>query len=182
LLLIPVILLTARTVRDARATATGAAATASANMRQFYLSKSSYTAGNATGACASGYHFASIWEIADPSALKYETSLGRTATDGGSGPPTRLTGFMYSIPATGWVRTGFSYSVASFPGQANCGTWLTNDGMSWGTTANLVSNWTGGEQDLGPWNIEVRTCNTALRVWCVQDDNLKRVYLPLVIR
>jgi len=48
--------------------------------------------------------------------------------------------------------------------------------------ANLPSDWTGSEQDVGVWNADVRTCDKALRVWCVQDDSVWRVFLPLMIK
>jgi hypothetical protein len=181
--LLPAIFLAALTVNRVRATATDPADASATTLgvRQFYLSKSVVTAAGARSACAEGYHFASIWEIADPSALKYNTSLGQTGTDSGAGPPT-MTGVRDPITARGWVRTGFSYSTTGIPGQANCGTWLISDGMYWGTTANLPSDWTGGEQDIGVWNVDVQTCNESRRVWCVQDDSMMRVYLPIIIQ
>jgi hypothetical protein len=150
--------------------------------RQFYLSVLPYQANAARTACESGYHMASIWEIADPSALIYNPTLGRTGTDSGSGPPSQLSGFGYSFPARGWVRTGYSYSVSDIPGQANCGTWLSNNEFYWGTSANLPSNWTGGEVDIGLWNIEVSTCDTSMRVWCIEDYDFWWLYVPLVFK
>jgi hypothetical protein len=185
LVLLPALLLVALTASRVRATAPASPAALSATtfgVRQYYLTKTTFQAGDARTACASGYHFASIWEIADPSALKYNTDLGRTGTDSGEGPPTQLTGFGYSIVARGWVRTGYSTSSSETVGQANCSGWGTSDGLAWGTAANLPSDWTAGEQDVGVWNTEVRTCNTSLRVWCVQDDSVWRVFLPLVLR
>jgi hypothetical protein len=67
-------------------------------------------------------------------------------------------------------------------GQANCISWQSDYEFYWGTVANLPSNWTGGEQDIGVWNAEVRTCDTFVRVWCVQDDSVWRVYLPVILR
>jgi hypothetical protein len=59
---------------------------------------------------------------------------------------------------------------------------MSNNGAFWGTVANLPSDWTGGTQDVGVWNAEVRTCDTEQRVWCVQDDSVLRVFVPLVLR
>jgi len=184
LMLLPVVLLTALTLGRARASAPGSPSSASATLgvRQFYLTKSTFQAGEARTVCTNGYHFASIWEIADPSALKYNTDLGRTGPDSGGGPPTQIWLFGTSTTARGWVRTGYSTWSSDTVGQANCSAWGTSDGLAWGTAANLPSNWTGGEQDIGVWNTEVRTCNTSLRVWCVQDDSAWRVFLPLVIK
>jgi hypothetical protein len=151
-------------------------------VRRFYLTQSSYQANVALAACADGYHFASIWEIADLSALKYNTDMGRTGPDSGGGPPTQIWLFGSSTTARGWVRTGYSAWSSETVGQANCSGWGTNDQFAWGSAANLLFNWTDGEQDIGIWNTEVRTCNTSLRVWCVQDDSVLWVFLPLVVR
>jgi hypothetical protein len=72
------------------------------------------------------------------------------------------------------VRTGYDAWSTDTAGQANC--------PAWGTVANLPSNWTGDEQDVGVWNTEVRTCNSSYRVWCVQDDSIWPGYVPVVLR
>ena len=59
----------------------------SAGMRQFYLTEAVVQGDQPITACAAGYHFASFWEIADPSNLKYNTTLGYTWSDSGQGPP-----------------------------------------------------------------------------------------------
>jgi hypothetical protein len=185
LVLLPALLLVVLTVSRVRASTPAPPATLSATtfgVRQFYLAKTTFQAGGARTACAKGYHFASIWEIADPSALEYNTGLGATGTDSGEGPPTQIWFFGGSSVARGWIRTGYSVGSWDTVGQANCSGWGTSDGLAWGTTANLPSDWTAGEQDIGVWNTEVRTCNSTLRVWCVQDDSVLRVSLPLVLR
>jgi hypothetical protein len=183
-MLLQVVLLAALITNRAHANAPTSPSLASATfgVRQFYLTYSTYQAGAARTACAEGYHFASIWEIADPSALKYNTDLGRTGTDSGEGPPTQIWFFGGSSVARGWIRTGYNVGSWDTVGQANCSGWGTSDGLAWGTAANLPSDWTSSEQDIGVWNTEVRTCNTTLRVWCVQDDSVLRVFLPLVLR
>jgi hypothetical protein len=45
---------------------------------------------------------ASMWEISDPSNLRYDTQLGVTTADSGFGPPAG-TSF---VAFFGWVRTG----------------------------------------------------------------------------
>jgi hypothetical protein len=182
--LLSVVLLVTLTVNRARAIASDAPSSpdATSGVRQYYLTRLLVQVYEAPSACADGYHFASIWEIADPSALKYNTSLGLFGPDSGGGPPTTISFMGSPFTARGWVRTGFSYSVSDIPGQANCGNWVSNYSFYWGTTANLPSNWTGGGQDIGVWNVGVSTCDTNLWVWCVQDDSVWRVFLPLVLR
>jgi hypothetical protein len=53
----------------------------------FYLTKTTHNGGQALTACAAGYHMASIWEIHDPSSLRYSTVYGFTEDDSGLGPP-----------------------------------------------------------------------------------------------
>jgi hypothetical protein len=89
---------------------------------------------------------------------------------------------MASTPALGWIRTGYGVSVSGTPGQGNCISWQSDQDSYWGTVANLPSNWTGGEQDIGVWNTEVKTCDTSVRVWCVQDDSVWRMYSPVIFR
>ena len=64
--------------------------------RAFYLTTTTHTGAQATTACAAGFHMASLWEIFDPSNLRYDATVGATADDSGAGPP-----FL-----GGWVRTG----------------------------------------------------------------------------
>jgi hypothetical protein len=151
-------------------------------MRQFYLSTAAVTAIQAATTCAEGYHFASMWEIADPSNLKYNTSLGSTSPDSGAGPPSQLEEDGSSIPAQGWVRTGYDSSTANVAGQGNCAAWSSQVRLTWGTVAHLTSDWSGGEQDVGIWNTEAKACGNSVRVWCVQDYVAFRVFLPLVMR
>jgi hypothetical protein len=182
--LLSVVLLVTLTVNRARAIApeSPSAPSAISGVRQYYLSRTLVQANEARSVCADGYHFASIWEITDPSALKYNTSLGLSGPDSGGGPPTVISFMGSPLTTRGWVRTGFSYSVSDTPGQANCGNWVSNYSFYWGTVANLPSNWTSSEQDFGVWNVGVNTCETNLWVWCVQDDSIWRVFLPLTLR
>ncbi len=166
----------ARAITPALPSAPGAVSGA----RQYYLSRMLVQANKVRSACASGYHFASIWELADPSALKYDTSRGLSSSDSGGGPPTTINYMGNPLTARGWVRTSFSYSVSAISGHANCGNWLNNYGLYWGTTANLPSNWIGNEQDIGVWDVGVGTCDTSLWVWCVQDDSVWRVFIALM--
>ena len=62
--------------------------TSSTSMRQYYITPGAFLGAEAKWACASGYHFASFWEILDPSNLKYNSTLGFTSDDSGHGPST----------------------------------------------------------------------------------------------
>jgi hypothetical protein len=159
--------------------------TASAGLRGYYLTQGTYngadadgTDGNGAGVCAEGYHFASLWEILDPSILKYNTGLGMVRDDSGQGPPT--------LPFVGgWVRTGFGRSGSTTPGVGNCDGWDSSSDSDWGTLARLPSDWTAG-QDIHVWQVDTTTCNTAVlvRVWCVADDVAVSapLYLPLILK
>jgi hypothetical protein len=141
----------------ARVAASGveAAPAGSSTMRQYYLTEAGYDGANATSACAAGYHMASIWEIVEPSALKYNTDLGQTLDDSGQGPPVSL----------GWMRTGNWMSYGALPGDGNCDTWTLNDAGAMGTVAWL--SW--GTQVVHVWNASTEECDSTLAVWCVED-------------
>ena len=139
-------------------------------MREYYLTTATYDGASATTACASGYHMASIWEILDPSGLKYNTTLGHTTDDSGSGPPV----------ARGWVRTGYTSNNENIIGRANCSSWTTTAGR--GTTAILPNTWDVGWEDLLAWNTYTWECSTNERVWCVADRVGSWIFLPLVVR
>ena len=75
--------------------------------RKFYLTKTEdYTGSQALSACASGYHMASLWEIFDTSNLRYDTALGASSTDSGSGPPVAVYFGLGHFEGDGWIRTG----------------------------------------------------------------------------
>ena len=156
---------------------------ASAGLRGYYLTQSTYngaqadgTDGNGAGVCAEGYHFASLWEILDPSNLKYDTDLGMVRDDSGQGPPT----FPYF---GGWVRTGYFGSTDASAGMGNCNAWSSSDSGDYGTTAYLPNDWTAG-QDIHVWEVDTATCDIAvlLRVWCVADNVSVPAYLPLILK
>jgi hypothetical protein len=130
--------------------------------RRFYITDLAHQPNQALTACDAGYHFASLWEIIDPSSLQYDTILGQTTLDSGDGPPTTL--------GLGWVRTGYNFAdVTTAVGHANCNLWASNSNNDYGTVAVLPQIWTSGAQDLNVWDVDVRTCNFTLGVWCVED-------------
>jgi len=127
--------------------------------RKFYLTKTGHKGDTALSACESRYHMASLWEISDPSNVRYNTELGVTTADSGFGPPF----------AGGWIRTGFG-SDSGDAGQANCQAWTTGDDTSRGTFVALPSMWNLPNMNrVSPWQAFTFTCNTELPVWCVQD-------------
>jgi hypothetical protein len=161
----------------AQASAAPGAATVSraayAPLRQYYLTQNSdYNGSQPKGACADGYHMASLWEILDPSGLRYNTSLGEDRADSGMGPPS------YSF---GWVRTGYGSDSSAVAGQANCDVWSSTSG--YGTVVALPADWTPSAQDIHVWDASFRSCSSTAAVWCVEDPGEPhKVYLPLVLR
>ena len=139
----------------------------STGMRQLYLTESAYEGNEAITACVEGYHFASLWEITDPSNLKYNTTWGEASDDSGQGPPTVIGSS--TIPAQGWVRTGYSENSSSTQGETNCSAWTDGTSGENGSVVRLVSDWTSGYQDIGVWEVFYATCNNSLRVWCIED-------------
>jgi hypothetical protein len=137
-----------------------AAQAASTGMRQFYLTLAAVDGADALTACAAGYHMASLWEIADPSNLAYNTALGRTRPDSGQGPPTSR---------SGWVRTGYDSYSASPSGNANCEAWTSAYSGSTGSQVYLPSDWTAGDEDMSVWGVNPGPCHTGHPVWCIED-------------
>ena len=152
---------------------------ASSGMRHYYLTITIYNGANADGTdgngasvCADGYHFASLWEIMDPSNLKYDTDLGVTRDDSGQGPPSYL---------GGWVRTGYSSNNDSTPGRGNCDAWASNDSGHRGTFASLPRDWIAGG-DIHVWEVGAGPCDLSRYVWCVADKVGSSVYLPSILK
>jgi hypothetical protein len=152
---------------------------ASASLRGYYLTQGTYngadadgTDGNGAGVCADGYHFASLWEILDPSNLKYNTDLGHPGFDSGQGPPSYV---------EGWVRTGYVSSTSSTPGRGNCNVWDSSSSGHYGTIASLPRDWEAG-QDIHVWEVDFGGCPYPFRVWCVADSVSAPVYLPIILK
>ena len=144
----------------------------------FYLTVDKYWGDEPLTACAPGYHMASLWEIADPSSLRYDTTLGVTSADSGSGPPTGP-----PQEYVGWVRTGYhSLDVSTHPGLANCNAWTSSSGDHNGTAVGLPYFWQAGAEPLSPWVVGYTSCGGILqwRVWCVRQ--VQFLFLPLVLR
>ena len=126
--------------------------------RKFYLTQTTHTGDQVLSACAPGYHTASMWEILDPTDLRYNTDLGLTLTDSGSGPPNVF----------GWIRTGNGPNGIPFVGLANCVGWTLPSGSN-GTIVSLPSAWIDAGTTTSPWTSLLSSCSTPTPVWCVQD-------------
>jgi hypothetical protein len=146
--------------KDAAASSPQVSTVSSTGMRQYYLSTNQGYGADADNHCEAGYHFASLWEIMDPSNLQYNNSLGQTRTDSGEGPPSNL---------GGWIRTGYLSSTFNTPGYGNCLNWNSVENTYYGTYANLPHDWsTGG--DMGIWKLAAGSCGTTnLPSWCVEN-------------
>ena len=127
---------------------------------EYYLTKTWTDGDSALTTCTTGYHTASLWEIIDVSNLQYDTTLGLTLTDSGSGPPATY---------YGWVRTGSLSGNSTTPGQGNCNAWTSKSGSHYGTTVALADDWTAAGVLVAPWGAFVYKCDTELHVWCMED-------------
>lgn len=139
--------------------------------RAFYVTISEYNGAQALAACAPGFHMAAIYEILDPSNLRYATNTEgvndvKRWPDSGVGPPTG---------EGGWARTGWASSGSSVEGRGNCFAWTSSDAGHYGTYVMLVRDWasatgTGNPaQIVTPWDSFIHTCDDLDNVWCVQD-------------
>jgi hypothetical protein len=141
-----------------------AAPAVSSGLRKYYRTSDSYLPTEVLTACATGYHFASLWEILDTSNLEYDAILGDYQDDSGYGPLTNR---------RGWVRTGYNSASTGYPGQNNCLAWSEDDGAYQGTSAELPDQWTSTTPneipDIGVWIVGNAQCSTAIPVWCVED-------------
>ena len=113
--------------------------------RKFYLTPTEHDGSQALSACAAGYHMASLWEIHEPSNLRYDTDLGATLDDSGFGPP--------ALP--GLVRTGGD-AIFTF-GRPNCRAWTRNSANDSGTIANLNFDL---PTEVSPWRVSSSVCST----------------------
>ena len=126
--------------------------------RSFYLTQTEHTGSQALTACAEDYHMASLWEILDPSNLRYNTELGYTRADSGSGPPV----------AFGFARTGREALGGGPIGAINCHAWTSDSEL--GSVFSLAENVFNGEvKPISPWVTVATSCSSTFRVWCVQN-------------
>jgi hypothetical protein len=145
-----------------------AAIAAEVEPKHYYQTEASTDGAGAFGACETGFHMASLFEILDPSNLQYAFDMpeARTQGDSGNGPPR----------STGWVRTGgHPGNTPGVPGVANCEAYTSNSENHDGTIIRLVDDWSdplgaGGYLIPGSaWIAYAWDCGTNWRVWCVED-------------
>jgi hypothetical protein len=153
--------------------AQGTVFTSTAPIRGYYLTKNTITGSKVLTACASGYHFASIWEILNTSDLHYNTSLGRTNINSGNGAPALSSNTNFTDAAYGWIRNGA-------PDDTNCLNWTSSNGADTGSVGGLeilgggaqpqwvIDNGTGGGTAI---SCDGKLSGTPLPVgvWCVQN-------------
>src|SRR5215470_19805110 len=140
-----------------------AAATAksTAPVRGYYLTRGTFDGSHALSACVAGYHMASVYEVRDPSNLRYDTNLGVNEDDSGLGPPSLH---------TGWIRTGFNALVNIGAGFDNCNAWTSNSAADNGTNVYLELDFLGSASTgTAPWFGQTDFCSRAVQVWCIQD-------------
>jgi len=137
-------------------------------LRRFYRTSTAYTPTLASTACVTGYHFASIWELLDPSNLEYAAeeldAWSGPLYDMGEGPITGAD----DGPIMAYARTGYNADVSGVSGKANCNNWQSDDENHYGTMVGLTHEW-GSAEDMFIWNVGVNTCNVRAGVWCVED-------------
>ena len=108
---------------------------------------------------------ASFWELRDTTPLVYDTELGLTGGDLGTGPPANV---------SAWVRTGnFSPYAGTNAGAANCNIWTSSSEADHGTLVYLVSIWTDPGTAITPWSALAATCDTPVHVWCVSVSGVR---------
>jgi len=128
--------------------------------RSFYLTVDAYQGDSAKTACAVGYHFASISELAGWKNMVYNTVLGLTVDDREG-----------AVGGTGWAR------VVVLNDWDNCYDWTSNlhdeNGLAVvGETAGLSMYRFASDPSSSPWDFSGhQTCNLKLKVWCVSDPN-----------
>lgn len=140
----------------------GTVQTTASVTRTFYLTEQAHLGSTAAGACDTGYHFASLWEIHDVSNLRYRSSGGVVQADSGDGPPSS---------AVGWIRTGFIGYSNDHPGKANCDVWKSFSEEEFGSVVHLESTWDGtaAASEISPWGGGTFACFNEFPVWCVSD-------------
>jgi hypothetical protein len=137
-------------------------AKAAKNQPGFYLTKEVHIGSQALAACAEGYHMASLWEIVDTSNLRYNTALGITSDDSGSGPPTGID--------AGWIRTGGTSEGQIIQlGIDNCFAWSSGSPADHGTAVRPARGWGITSFNTDPWDSGLFTCDNQRPVWCVED-------------
>lgn len=156
--------LTSDTYTKAEVEALVAAAATADSRRLFYLTTTYHNGAGADEACDSGFHMASVWEIVDPSNLRYDTARGTVFADSGNGPPQYV---------EGWIRTGDVPWTPPDVGLANCSGWSSAVAIDDGTWVYLpdpvATDWNSPATRISPWEAGTAQCDLTFSVWCVED-------------
>jgi hypothetical protein len=147
---------------------TGNPSLANMAQRKYFLTEAYMAPNLAPLACAlaGNYHMASLWEIYDPSQLRYDSDNPDAFTgldDQGEGPPAN--------PARrGWIRTGGIGTDGLGSTPANCYAWTSTASNDYGVTVGLNVYWYETPTvPIHPWDVAERACNTTAQVWCVEN-------------
>ena len=133
--------------------ATPTATKSTAPARGYYLTTGNFDGSQVLTACTSGYHTADIFEIHETSDLSYNTTLGQTQSDSGTGPP---------VGVQGWARTS--------GGGHSCNLWTSNNSTDVGMAFELDPVYSDTPTVLAPWlAVDRLTCNFQFPVWCIQN-------------
>jgi hypothetical protein len=127
----------------------------------FYLTQTAHMGNDALNACAAGYHMASQFEIANPSNLRYETTLGQTTDDSGFGLPAL---------SFGWIRTGGPAETLLGVGVLpNCNAWQSASGSDAGTYGFFLPAGFFPDRVSPTFAANAANCDGVIAVWCIQD-------------
>ena len=130
------------------------------------MTKLLYSGSTAGLACPVDFHFASLWEIFDPTLLEYDVERGHTNIDSGQGPP----GPAFFTVTQGWIRTGGGFNDGAITGLAvNCDAWSSASPDHLGTVVGLTGRWSDPASSISPWSMREVACDREFRVWCVED-------------
>ena len=142
-------------------TVTDSSAQSAGGLRKFYLSRQAVDGAHTFHVCVPGFHFASLWEILNPTTLSYDVEDGATQPDAGSGPPSSL---------RGWIRNGSPSSGS--PTNGNCQVWTSNLHADSGTFAILSAPalWNSAAVVVSPWQTGTTICEGSNPVWCVENE------------
>ncbi|MDJ0789798.1 MAG: hypothetical protein QNK05_23625 [Myxococcota bacterium] len=124
--------------------------------RRYYLTQDTFAGDEALDACAEGFHVASIYEISETGALRYDTTLGRTDLDSGEGPPTDSNRF-------GWA---FGDDLQSCSGFTN----PNAAAVEYGATQLSLEDITGNPLAVSGGYLRRQVlCSQERPVWCIED-------------
>jgi hypothetical protein len=134
--------------------------------KKYYLTKGTVPGNGPRTACDPSFHMASLWEIINTAALKYDTARGQVVGDSGAGPVAGG-----PLGPFAWVRTGAPAETINEAGTGNCNGWTSASASDHGTTINLQGIWDFSVfvSQIAPWVSDTPTCDQQNPVWCMED-------------